>query len=89
MDEFFNFADDKEVVRDDTVGADIKQTIEIAFLDSINGCQHSVDLDKRIVCTDCKGRRADMTESPRKCFECGGRGSMVGNYGIRKQCKKC
>ena len=89
MDDFFSFGDDREVVRDDTVGADIKQSIEIAFLESINGCQHSITIDKRVICPDCKGRRADMTESPRKCFECGGRGSIVGNYGIRKKCTKC
>lgn len=26
---------------------------------------------------------------PRPCFECGGRGSVIGNYGIRKKCPKC
>lgn len=26
---------------------------------------------------------------PRKCFECGGRGSTIGNYNIKKRCIKC
>ena len=30
-----------------------------------------------------------MTQDPRRCFECGGRGSIIGNYGIRKKCPKC
>ena len=30
-----------------------------------------------------------MSKSPRKCFECGGRGSFIGNYGIKKRCIKC
>ena len=61
------------------------------FLDSVNGCQTKIHLNKRVVCADCKGRRADLSSEhkPRPCFECGGRGSVIGNYGIRKKCPKC
>lgn len=30
-----------------------------------------------------------MSKKPRVCFECGGKGSVIGNYGIRKKCTKC
>ena len=30
-----------------------------------------------------------MTKEPRRCYECGGRGSVIGNYGIKKRCPKC
>lgn len=33
--------------------------------------------------------RAAVGSKPRKCFECGGRGSVIGNYNIKKRCAKC
>lgn len=41
------------------------------------------------MCHSCKGSRAKAESKPRKCFECGGRGSLIGNYGIKKRCTKC
>mmetsp|Transcript_39666 Transcript_39666/g.28657 ORF Transcript_39666/g.28657 Transcript_39666/m.28657 type:complete len:84 (+) Transcript_39666:728-979(+) len=46
-------------------------------------------MNKRVVCHSCKGTRAAKGSKPRKCYECGGRGSTIGNYGIRKVCLKC
>lgn len=46
-------------------------------------------MNKRMICQTCKGTKAMPGSSPRKCFECGGRGSVIGNYGIRKKCLKC
>ena len=90
FDDFFDFNDqDFDPDRDDTKGADYKAELETSFVDSINGCDTSITLNKRVVCNRCKGRRADMSQKPRRCFECGGRGSKVGNYGIRKKCLKC
>jgi molecular chaperone DnaJ len=61
----------------------------IDFLDGIHGCDKEIELNKRLPCKVCNGRRADMTNKPRICFECGGRGTVIGNYGIRKKCIKC
>ena len=41
------------------------------------------------MCLECKGSRAAPGSKPRKCFECGGRGSVIGNYNIKKRCTKC
>lgn len=92
FDDFFNFNDNSyDATRDDTKGADYKADLEVSFLDSINGCETPIHLNKRVVCSACKGRRADLTSEtrPRRCFECGGRGTVIGNYGIRKKCPKC
>ena len=59
------------------------------FLDAINGADLEIELNKRVVCKSCNGRRADLSKKPRPCFECGSRGSVIGNYGIRKKCQKC
>jgi DnaJ-class molecular chaperone len=42
-----------------------------------------------MICIECKGTKASKGSLPRKCFECGGRGSVIGNYGVKKKCKKC
>ena len=92
FDEFFDFkrqAAEEGITRDDTRGADLKTEIEVSFVDSIVGAKVQIQLNKRIVCSTCKGRRAAPGSKPRKCFECGGRGSVIGNYGIKKRCTKC
>lgn len=55
----------------------------------MKGCKVSVEMNKRIFCSSCKGSKAEKGSKPRRCFECGGRGSIEGNYGIRKKCLKC
>jgi molecular chaperone DnaJ len=91
FDEFFDFKDsqNENVARDDTRGSNIKLDVEIDFLDSLKGCSVELDINKRVICHTCRGTRAADGSKPRKCFECGGRGSVVGNYGIKKRCSKC
>jgi len=89
--EFFDFEEDDsfQPSRDDTVGADLKFSVTLDFLEAAKGCDKEVELNKRVVCEDCGGRRANVKEKPRVCFECGGKGSVIGNYGIKKKCSKC
>lgn len=46
-------------------------------------------MNKRVVCPECKGSKARTGSKPRKCYDCGGRGSVMGNYGVKKRCRKC
>lgn len=92
FDEFFNFNDqtDYDPHRDDTRGADIKLELELDFLEAVCGTEKEIEINKRVMCLTCKGRRANVKEQqPRMCFECGGRGSLQGNYGVWKKCPKC
>ena len=77
------------MVRDDTRGADYKSEIEIDFEQAITGTKVDVEMNKRVLCHSCRGQRAQAGSKPRKCFECGGRGSLIGNYGVKKRCQKC
>ena len=74
------------MVRDDTRGADYKSEVEIDFEQAIRGTKVEIEMNKRVICHTCKGSRALVGSKPRKCFECGGRGSLIGNYGIKKRC---
>ena len=77
------------MTRDDTKGADFKTEITVDFIDAVTGKTITIEMDKRVVCHTCNGTRAAPNSKPRKCFECGGRGSIIGNYGIKKRCPKC
>ena len=92
FDEFFDFkrqAAESNIARDDTRGADYKLDVDIDFVQAVVGTKIEIQLNKRIVCGSCRGTRARANSKPRKCFECGGRGSLIGNYNIKKRCPKC
>ena len=92
FDEFFDFkrqAQEEGITRDDTKGADYKTEITIDFMDAITDTKVEIEMNKRVVCSTCKGSRAAPGSKPRKCYECGGHGSIIGNYGIKKRCNKC
>jgi len=63
--------------------------VEIDFMGSYTGVKTLVEMNKRVICISCKGTRAKEGSQPRRCYECGGKGTVIGNYGIRKRCKKC
>lgn len=77
------------MTRDDTKGADYKAKVTVTFEQAVYGAEVEVEMNKRVICNTCKGTRAEPGSGPRKCFECGGRGSYIGNYGIKKRCLKC
>ena len=77
------------MTRDDTRGADYKTEVDISFVDAIKGATITLEMNKRVECHTCRGSRAKPGSKPRKCYECGGRGSIIGNYGIKKRCPKC
>jgi DnaJ-class molecular chaperone len=94
FDDFFEFSkqggnSNPGHMKDETKGTDYKADVTIDFMDAFKGVKTSVEMNKRTICHSCKGTRAKQGSQPRKCFECGGRGTVVGNYGIRKRCKKC
>jgi molecular chaperone DnaJ len=67
----------------------MRADVTVEFEGAIKGVKVEIDLNKRVTCHTCRGTRAKPGSKPRKCFECGGRGSVIGNYGIKKRCPKC
>ena len=73
-------------------GASIKISIEISFLDSINGCSKFVSYDKLDTCRTCKGTRAKPGTSPELCKFCNGYGILLVQHGpisLQILCDKC
>lgn len=73
-------------------GEDITISLEISFLEAVKGTQKQVELDRKGLCTTCKGTKVKPGTSPSKCANCGGRGVVFfqrGPMSIQTVCTKC
>ena len=73
-------------------GEDVKISIEIGFLDSVNGCSKSVNYDRLDTCPSCKGTKAKSGTSPVRCTVCSGYGILLDQRGpvaVQVMCDKC
>jgi molecular chaperone DnaJ len=73
-------------------GEDITISLEISFLDAVKGAQKQVNLERKGICTTCKGTKVKPGTSPSKCTNCGGRGTIFfqrGPMSIQTVCTKC
>lgn len=57
-------------------GADIQQTVELSFLDAINGCTKEISYMRNEPCAACKGTGAKNGTSFKVCACCGGSGMI-------------
>ena len=57
-------------------GADIQQTINLSFLDAINGCTKEISYTRNEPCVACKGTGAKNGTSFKVCSACGGSGRI-------------
>lgn len=73
-------------------GEDITLSLEIPFLDAVKGSQKKVTIERKGVCSTCKGSKVKPGTSPSKCTNCGGRGVVFfqrGPMSIQTVCTKC
>lgn len=59
-------------------GSDIYVNLEISFMDSVNGSQQTISIEKIGTCATCSGSKCKPGTAPGRCTNCGGRGSI--NY---------
>ena len=57
-------------------GADIQQTVNLSFLDAINGCTKEVSYTRNEPCVACRGTGAKNGTSFKVCSCCGGSGKI-------------
>ena len=57
-------------------GADIQQTINLSFLDAINGCSKEISYTRNEPCVACRGTGAKNGTSFKVCSCCGGSGRI-------------
>ena len=73
-------------------GEDISITLEIPFLEAVKGTQKKVTVERKGVCSTCKGTKVKPGTTPSKCTNCGGRGVVFfqrGPMSIQTVCTKC
>ena len=73
-------------------GADLRQDIEIDFLDAAFGRELEVEVTKHEVCEKCHGAGMRGGAKPSVCSTCGGRGQVTrsqGFFSISTTCPTC
>lgn len=91
FDQFFNFKR-----QPDNDGRHIETEVTIGFMEAINGCQKTIDFDRREACASCKGTGAKDGNGMKECVVCEGRGkvqqrfSNVGGFmRVESMCSSC
>lgn len=57
-------------------GADIILSMDVTFLESVQGVKKEVTFEKRGICKTCNGSKCKPGTAPTKCGGCGGRGTV-------------
>lgn len=53
-------------------------SVDISFMEAINGVNKKISFDKKGVCPTCSGSKCKPGTAPSRCTACSGRGSV--NY---------
>lgn len=73
-------------------GPDVVLSLEIDFMDAVNGLQREVSFRIKDVCSSCKGSKCRPGTSATKCTTCSGKGTMNYRQGpmvIQMACNSC
>jgi molecular chaperone DnaJ len=73
-------------------GADLKMTMEIPFMEAVEGSEREISVPKRVECETCEGSGAEPGTSPKNCPECKGHGQVVhtqGFFRVQTTCPRC
>jgi molecular chaperone DnaJ len=73
-------------------GKDVIVTLEISFMESIQGCTKTVSFERVSVCQTCNGSRCRPGTSPTQCSNCQGSGRMFykqGYMSLAMECSAC
>jgi len=76
--------------------SDIKVSMEIDFLEAVNGVEKEIDIKRKIVCDHCKGNIAEPGTKIETCKTCNGTGrvakmqrTILGNMQVQGVCDTC
>ena len=73
-------------------GADLRYLMELTFEEAAMGVTRTIDIEKPIICSACRGSRAEPGTEPEICTRCQGRGQVLRNHGflnISTTCPAC
>lgn len=91
FDQFFNFSREP-----DNDGRHIETEVSISFMEAVNGCQKTIDFDRRETCHSCKGTGAKDGKCMKQCVVCDGKGKVQQKFSngggfmrIERACSSC
>jgi molecular chaperone DnaJ len=73
-------------------GRDLRYDLEISFEESAFGGERSIELTRRMACSDCSGSGAEGGSKPETCSQCGGAGQVrvqQGFFTMARTCSRC
>lgn len=73
-------------------GSHLRYVLDITLKEVVEGTEHSIEYDREVDCSDCKGSGAEKGSQPEVCKDCGGRGQIVrtqGFFSVATTCPRC
>jgi molecular chaperone DnaJ len=91
FDQFFNFKREP-----DGHGKHIEVEVVLEFMEAVNGCKKSIDIDRRHNCSSCNGTGAKDGQFMKECVVCDGKGRVFQRFGnaggfmrVETMCSSC
>ncbi len=70
-------------------GEDLHYSMNLSFIDSVNGIEIPIQVFRKEVCPDCKGEKTIKTSKRIKCRICGGTGKVERQTGFMRFATPC
>jgi molecular chaperone DnaJ len=70
-------------------GEDLRHTVTVSLEEVASGVERVVEVPRKVICTRCKGERADPDEGRRTCEACDGSGRSQSRRLFSQECARC
>lgn len=73
-------------------GGDVKITLELSFMEAVQGCTKNISYQTSVTCTSCNGSGVPAGTKPQTCRVCKGSGSIKmqrGAFRLESTCSTC
>eukprot|EP00252_Welwitschia_mirabilis_P003265 TRINITY_DN1336_c0_g1_i1.p1 TRINITY_DN1336_c0_g1~~TRINITY_DN1336_c0_g1_i1.p1 ORF type:complete len:453 (+),score=100.76 TRINITY_DN1336_c0_g1_i1:356-1714(+) len=73
-------------------GQDIKITLELSFMEAVQGCSKNLSVDANVLCSKCNGTGMPPGVKPQTCRACRGSGTVGvqrGFFRLESTCSEC
>ncbi len=92
FEDFFGFTSRRRSRSRAMPGADLRYDLNLKFMEAVFGIETEIDIDKRVICSDCSGSGCEKDTEPESCRHCNGSGQVSRSQGfftVRTTCPTC
>ncbi|KAJ6896020.1 chaperone protein dnaJ GFA2 [Populus alba x Populus x berolinensis] len=91
--DFFRMEDIfSNIFRQNVAGQDVKVSIELSFMEAVQGCTKTITFQTDVACEACGGEGVPPGVKPQMCKRCKGRGvisTQKGFFSFQQTCDQC